>query len=318
MRIFRDHSTVPDDARGASAAIGNFDGVHRGHQRVLDLARAAAAPLGGQSAERPRRALAVVTFEPHPRQVFAPEGAPFRLMSPEARAHRLEKLGVDLLFELPFPAIAPLTAEAFMADVLAGGLGLGHVVTGSDFRFGKGRLGDVDVLREGGARLGFGVTTAELLGDDAPVSSTAIRAALTEGDPRAAAAMLGHWHRIEGPVLHGEKRGRELGYPTANLSVEGLHLPKLGVYAVLFDVLDGPHRGTYPGVASLGVRPMFGENAPNLETHVFDFKGGLYGAMVSVALVEFLRPELRFDGLPELIAQMDDDSARARAVLDAL
>ena len=305
MRIFRDHSALPEDARGASAAIGNFDGVHRGHQHVLDLARTDAP-------------LAVVTFEPHPREVFAPDAPPFRLMSPETRAHRLEKLGVELLFELPFPAIAPLSAEAFMADVLADGLGLGHVVTGADFRFGKGRAGDVAALRDGGARLGFAVTTAELLGEEAPVSSTAIRAALTEGRPRDAAAMLGHWHRIDGPVLHGEKRGRDLGYPTANLSVDGLHLPRLGVYAVLFDVLDGPHRGAHRGVASLGVRPMFGENAPNLETHLFDFSGDLYGAPVSVALVDFLRPEMTFDGLPGLIAQMDRDSAQARDILDAL
>ena len=306
MRIFRDHSTVPEEARGASAAIGNFDGVHLGHRSVLDLARRPGVPLG------------VVTFEPHPREVFAPDAPPFRLMSPAARANRLAKLGVDLLFELPFQTIAPLTAEAFMADVLARGLGLSHVVTGADFRFGKGRAGDVAVLREGGARLGFEVTDAALLGEDAPVSSTAIRTALAEGRPRDAAAMLGHWHRIEGPVLHGEKRGRHLGYPTANMSVEGLHLPRLGVYAVRVDVLEGPDAGTYGGVASLGVRPMFGENTPNIETHLFDFAGDLYNRQLSVALVEYLRPEAKFDGLPALIAQMDDDSARARAVLAEL
>ncbi len=309
MRIFRDHSALPQDARGASAALGNFDGVHRGHRHVIDLARGT-APLAAP--------LAVVTFEPHPREVFAPDSGPFRLMSPATKAHRLEKIGVDLLFELPFPAMASLSAETFMEEVLAGGLGLSRVVTGPDFRFGKGRAGDVETLRAGGQRLGFDVITADLLGDGAPVSSTAIRAALTEGRPRDAAAMLGHWHRIEGPVVHGEKRGRDLGYPTANLSVDGLHLPRLGVYAVLFDVLAGPHAGSHRGVASLGVRPMFGENAPNLETFVFDFTGDLYDAPVSVALIEFLRPELRFDGLPALIAQMDDDSARARKVLHDL
>ncbi|SFI98637.1 bifunctional riboflavin kinase/FAD synthetase [Jannaschia pohangensis] len=303
MRIFRDHRHIPADARGASAAVGNFDGVHLGHQHVLDRARRDGVPL------------AVVTFEPHPREVFAPDAPPFRLTSPEARANRLAKLGVDLLFELPFDRIMPLTAEAFMADVLAGGLGLSHVVTGADFRFGKGRAGDVATLRDGGARLGFDVSTADLLGGSEPVSSTAIRTALTEGRPGDARAMLGHWHRIEGPVLHGEKRGRDLGYPTANQSVDGLHLPRLGVYAVFVDVLSGPHAGTYHGVASLGVRPMFGENTPNLETFLFDFTGDLYGTPISTALVEFLRPEMTFDGLPGLIAQMDDDSARARAIL---
>lgn len=306
MRIFRDHTDIPPDARGSSAAIGNFDGVHLGHRSVLDLARRGDAPLS------------VVTFEPHPREIFSPGAPPFRLMSAEARANRLAKLGVDVLFELPFDAIAPLSAEAFMGDVLAGGLGLSHVVTGADFRFGKGRAGDIATLIEGGARLGFDVTTADLLGDTTPVSSTAIRIALAEGKPRDAAQMLGHWHRIEGPVLHGEKRGRELGYPTANMSVEGLHLPKLGVYAVLVDVLEGPQTGTYHGVASLGVRPMFGENTPNIETFLFDFDGDLYGTRVSVALVEFLRPELKFDGLPDLIAQMDGDSARARDILAAV
>lgn len=306
MRIFRDHRDIPADARGASAAIGNFDGVHLGHGAVLDMARRDGLPL------------AVVTFEPHPREVFAPDAPPFRLMTPQTRASRLEKLGVDLLFELPFTDIRPLSAEAFMADVLAAGLGLRHVVTGADFRFGKGRAGDVATLTDGGVRLGFDVSTASLLGDSAPVSSTAIRTALAEGRPRDAAGMLGHWHRIEGPVLHGEKRGRGLGYPTANMGMEGLHLPKLGVYAVLVDIIEGPHAGTYHGVASLGVRPMFGENTPNIETFLFDFEGDLYGSRLSIALVEFLRPEMKFDGLPALIAQMNGDSGQARAILAAL
>ncbi|WP_299814492.1 bifunctional riboflavin kinase/FAD synthetase [uncultured Jannaschia sp.] len=305
MRIITDHRAVPAGARGASAAMGNFDGVHRGHQSVIDLARGAAP-------------LAVVTFEPHPRTVFAPDAPAFRLMSPEARAHRLEKLGVETLFQLPFREIAPLSAEVFMADVLARDLGLARVVVGADFRFGKGRAGHADTLREGGARLGFDVVLTDLLGGDAPVSSTAIRQALSDGRPGDAAEMLGHWHRIEGPVLHGEKRGRGLGYPTANLSVAGLHLPRLGVYAVLVDVLDGPRAGRHHGVASLGVRPMFGTNAPNLETFLFDFDGDLYGHHISVALVAFLRPEARFDGLPALIAQMDADSAEARAALNGL
>ena len=307
MRLLRDLSAIPDDVRGASAAIGNFDGVHLGHQHVLDLARRPGAPLG------------VVTFEPHPREVFAPDAAPFRLTGPAAKASRLQKLGVDLLFELPFDRIAPRTAEAFVSDVLAHALGLRHVVVGADFRFGKDRAGDVDTLCAVGARHDVAVTVADLIvGPAGAVSSTAIRTALSEGRPRDAAAMLGHWHRIEGPVLHGEKRGRTLGYPTANMSMEGLHLPRFGVYAVLVDVLDGPRAGAFHGVASLGVRPMFGENRPNLETFLFDFDGDLYGTPLSVGLVAFLRPEARFDGLPALIAQMDTDAAQAREVLDAL
>ena len=304
MQIVRDPLVMDPALTGASAAIGNFDGVHLGHQHVIDLARGR-GPLG------------VVSFEPHPREFFAPDGPPFRLMNAAARANRLEKLGVEILFELPFDAgLSRLSAEDFVTRVLVQQLGLSHVVVGSDFRFGKGRTGDVTLLKDLGARHGFDVTIAELLaGETGAVSSTAIRTALAEARPRDAAAMLGHWHRIDGPVIHGEKRGRELGYPTANMSLDGLHLPALGVYAVLVDVLDGAHAGSYQGVASLGIRPMFGENTPNLETHIFDFKGDLYGVPVSIALIDYLRPEATFDGLDALITQMDADSARAREIL---
>lgn len=310
MRIIRDYQFVDEADRGASVAIGNFDGVHVGHQSVIDLAQQAdpAAPLG------------ILTFEPHPRSYFSPDAAPFRLMSPAARASRLEKLGVDRLYELPFNAeLAGLTPEAFARDVLSQGIGARHVVIGADFCFGKGRAGTAADLQRFGAEMGFAVTIAPLLErSDRTVSSTAIRQALSNGRPQDAAGMLGHWHRIEGPVIGGEQRGRKLGYPTANMSVDGLHLPAFGVYAVLFDVLDGPHTGSYHGVASLGVRPMFGVNTPNLETFVFDFSGDLYGAAVSVALVEHLRGEARFESVEALIVQMDDDSAKARRILDGL
>jgi len=204
-------------------------------------------------------------------------------------------------------------------QVLHDGLGIRHVVIGADFCFGKGRTGTAADLQALGSELGFDVTVADLVAQGGEVfSSTAIRAALTEGDPRRAARMLGHWHRIEGPVLHGEKRGRALGYPTANMSIDGLHPPRFGVYAVLVDVLDGPHTGRYQGVASMGVRPMFGVNSPNLETFLFDFKGDLYGARLSVALVEHLRDEVAYAGVDKLIAQMNADSLQARAVLTAL
>ncbi|WP_050928268.1 bifunctional riboflavin kinase/FAD synthetase [Aestuariivita boseongensis] len=310
MRIIRDYTyTTPDD-RGASAAIGNFDGVHLGHQSVIDLARKAIpdAPLG------------ILTFEPHPREYFAPEAPPFRLMSREARASRLAKLGVERLYELNFnAALASLTPEEFARKVICDGLGLRHVVVGADFCFGKARAGTAEDLQRFGADMGFGVTIAQLLENgDATVSSTAIRTALSEGRTRDAAAMLGHWHRIEGPVIGGEQRGRQLGYPTANMSIDGLHPPAFGVYAVLVDVLDGPHKGKYHGAASMGVRPMFGVNRPNLETFLFDFSGDLYGATLSVGLVEFLRPEEKFDSLDGLIAQMDADCQRARGILSAL
>ncbi len=308
LHIHRDWHGLPAQARGASVAMGNFDGVHLGHRAVIDAARAA----------RPDAPLGVVTFEPHPREYFAPDAPPFRLMDATARANRLARLGVAHLYELPFgPVLAGQSPEGFARDVLAAGLGVAHVAVGRDFRFGHKRAGDAALLSELGRRFGFGVTAVPLTGlpGDDPASSTAIRAALEAGHPREAERMLGHWHRIEGEVLHGAKRGRELGYPTANMAVAGRVLPRLGVYAVLVDVLTGPHRGSYRGVASLGVRPMFGENAPNLESYLFDFSGDLYGQQLSVALVEYLRPEAKFDGLDALIAQMRRDEADARKVL---
>ncbi len=310
MRIIRDYQFVAPEDRGASAAIGNFDGVHLGHQSVIDLARRA----------EPNAPLGIVTFEPHPRSFFAPDAPDFRLMGRVARASRLEKLGVARLYELNFnAALAALSPEDFAQRVVAEGLGLRHVIVGADFCFGKGRAGTAAHLQAFGQQMGFGVTIAPLMAHtDKTVSSTAIRHALSEGNPRLAAEMLGHWHRIEGPVIGGEQRGRELGYPTANMSIEGLHPPAFGVYAVLVDVLDGPHAGSYHGVASLGVRPMFGENRPNLETFLFDFMGDLYGATLSIGLVEHLRPEETFGGLEALITQMDADSAEARQILEAL
>ena len=308
MRIVRDYQFAEPQDRGASAAIGNFDGVHLGHQSVIDIARNAApgAPLG------------VLTFEPHPREYFAPDAPPFRLMRREARASRLEKLGVELLYELNFnAALAGLTPREFARDVISDGLALAHVIVGADFCFGKGRSGNAGDMVRFGREMGFGVTVAPLVerGENT-VSSTAIRRALSDGRPRDAATMLGHWHRIEGPVIGGEQRGRKLGFPTTNMSIDGLHPPAFGVYAVLVDVLDGPHAGSYHGAASMGVRPMFGENRPNLETFIFDFSGDLYGATLSVGLVEYLRPEEKFDSLDALIEQMNADCDRAREILD--
>jgi len=198
---------------------------------VIALARAAAAekmaPLG------------IVTFEPHPRSFFAPDAPAFRLMNANAKATRLAKLGIDQLYELPFNAeLAGLTADAFIAQVLEWGLGVSHVVVGADFQFGKGRTGTSELLRSEGKKRGFGVTVAPLVTDaKGDYSSTAIREALTNGKPNEAARMLGHWHRIEGRVEKGDQRGRDLGYPTANIAMDGLHQPKYGVYAVIVDVL---------------------------------------------------------------------------------
>lgn len=307
MQVHKHWQGIPAKARGASVAMGNFDGVHLGHQSVIDLARGR-GPLG------------IVTFEPHPREYFSPAAAPFRLMNAEARANRLAKLGVEHLFALPFDSeMARLSPEAFVRDVLVAGLGLSHVVVGTDFRFGAGRAGSTEDLKTLGEKHGLAVTVAELIHHgDREISSTAIRQALAVGNPREAAAMLGHWHRIDGEVIHGEKRGRQLGFPTANMSVEGLHLPRFGVYAVKVDVLTGPQAGSYHGASSLGIRPQFGGAVPNLETFIFDFTGDLYGHHLSIGLVDYLRPEMKFDGLQGLLDQMAADCTTARQILAML
>lgn len=309
MRIIRDPRFIAPEDRGATAAIGNFDGVHLGHRAVIDLTRLAAARLSAP--------LGVMTFEPHPRQFFAPGAPAFRLMDAVTRAHRLEKLGVEKLYELPFNnTLAALDPRSFAKTIISEQLALKHVVIGSDFQFGKGRAGTAGDLARFGAEMGFGVTIAPMVEiGKGEVSSTAIREALSEGRPRDAAAMLGHWHRIDGPVIRGDQRGRDLGYPTANLSIDGLHPPRHGVYAVRVDVLDGPFAGSHDGAASIGVRPTFGINTANCETFLFDFSGDLYGANISVALVEYLRPEEKFTSLAALIAQMDADCVKARQVL---
>ncbi|MGJ8624742.1 MAG: bifunctional riboflavin kinase/FAD synthetase [Yoonia sp.] len=307
MRIIRDPVFIASNDRGAAAAIGNFDGVHLGHRAVIDLTRSVSngAPLG------------VLTFEPHPREYFAPDAPSFRLMNAEAKANRLSKLGVDLLYQVPFnDTIAPLSPRDFAQTVIRDRLGLTHVVVGEDFHFGSGRAGNIDDLRAFGAEMGFGVTIAPILSTDAgDVSSTAIRDALSKGKPQTAAQMLGHWHRIDGPVITGEQRGRELGFPTANMSLDGVHQPKFGVYAVEVDVLEGPLTGQYKGAASIGVRPTFNGEIPNCETFLFDFSGDLYGTHLSIALVDYLRGEEKFDDLDALIAQMDADCIRAREIL---
>lgn len=310
MQIIRTLTDRPATLAHAVAAIGNFDGVHKGHMAILDHVKQIAADHGCASS--------VLTFSPHPRRFFQPDIPPFELMSPAAKHARLASLGLDAVFDLAFDAdLAKLSARDFAQHILKDGLNLSHVVIGDDFHFGQGRQGTPQTLCDLGRALGFGVTVMpeiDLAGGR--ISSSTIRAALTQGDLATANAMLGHRHRYQGPVIHGEKRGRELGYPTANMDISGLHLAKFGVYAVEVTICDGPHQGRYHGAASLGVRPMFGENTPNLETFIFDFKGDLYGTEISVALVEFLRPEENFSSLEALMEQMATDCDRSREILE--
>ena len=320
MEIVRGRPPYPSLAsrapaeRGTSFAIGNFDGVHRGHQTVIDAAR--------RDAKRLDARLGAITFEPHPRQVFQPDLPPFRLTPEAAKARKLAALGVELLAVLPFDRdLASLTPEAFARDILAEGLAARSVAVGRDFRFGAKRAGDADTLTDLGAAYGFSVAVVDKVGDDdggdAPFSSSAARDALIAGDPVEAARILGAWHRIDGVVERGDQRGRELGYPTANLALDGILAPAYGIYAVRVDVLEGPHAGSYDGVASLGVRPTFDKEVANFETFIFDFSGDIYDAPISVALVAYLRPEVKFDGIDVLIKQMDQDSLNAKAALAA-
>jgi riboflavin kinase/FMN adenylyltransferase len=299
-------SHEPRRGIAAAVAVGNFDGVHRGHQALVTATLA-------QARERSLRCVAL-TFDPHPAQVLQPDRAPRRLMTPEQKAEQLAALGVDALAVLPFtPELAAETPEGFATKVLARRLGAAVAVVGEDFRFGRGRAGDVAELRRLGERLGFEVVSLPpVLEDGLPVSSTRIRESLETGDVRNAAALLGRPYFVEGVVVRGDGRGRRLGIPTANLAVENEILPRDGVYAARVWLREGPSR---PAVANLGLRPTFGSGALTLETHILDFEGDLYGQRLRVAFAVRLRDERPFPGPDALVAQIREDLAAARSVL---
>lgn len=307
MRILRTLQRLAPSLRGAAVAVGNFDGVHRGHRAVLEAARQAARRLGAP--------LGVLTFEPHPRQLFRPQDPPFRLTQFRGKAMRLREEGVDLCYVANFTrTFSRLSAHAFVEDVLVGALGARHVAVGEDFVFGQGRTGNAILLRDAAQRRGFGLTLVAPAGAGTTTvfKSSAIRVLLTEGRPRDAAEVLGAWWRVTGRVRHGDARGRTLGYPTANLALGPLVRSRFGIYAVWATVDGQPPRAA---VANLGIRPMFGAEQPLLEVHLFDFDGDLYGRHLCVDVVEYLRPEAKFADVPALIRQMDADSAQARALL---
>ncbi len=313
MRIFRHYENLPPEARGAAVTIGNFDGVHRGHQAVIGEA--------GRVAKRLDLPLGVLTFEPHPRSVFQPDAPPFRLTSLRTKAHDLEALGVDCLYVLHFDLeFSKRTAQAFVADILVGGLEVRHVVVGDDFVFGHARRGNVEVLGRMAAEQGFGLTcvapvTAAAAGAGKVFSSGAIRDLLRQGDPRAAARRLGRFWELEGRVEEGNRRGKGLGFPTANLGLGEYLRPATGIYAVRAGLDQGRDTVWRDGVASLGRRPTFGGKELLLEVHLFDFSADLYGRHLRVAMIEFLREERKFDRPDALISQMREDAERAREVL---
>lgn len=302
----RDGAPVPDPLRGAVVAIGNFDGVHRGHRALIDTARRL-ADEGGRPA-------AVLTFEPHPREFFNPGKPLFRLTPEPEKLRVLRRRGLDGAVVERFDAgLAGLSAADFVARLLCDRIGASGVVVGHDFHFGRGREGNPDRLRELAEAHGLACAVVPAVTEGAdPVSSSAIRRALEAGDVARANGLLGHRWFVEGEVRHGAKRGRTLGYPTANMRLPDPCALRHGIYAVRMALPDGR---LVPGVASFGRRPTFDDGAPLLETFLFDFAGDLYGQVVRVELAAWIRGEERFASAEALVERMHRDSDEARAAL---
>ncbi len=309
IQVFHDLSEVIGAYRGAAVAIGNFDGVHKGHTAVIQAAAAAARTRGVP--------LGVLTFEPHPRNVLTSDGPPFRLTDWRGKARGLETLGVDFMAISKFDRdLAALSAEDFILTVLIDGLGVSHVAVGEDFQFGKQRAGNTAFLLEAGKRHGFDVTSVPAMaGPDGLVfSSSAIRAALAKGDVGRANELLGRAWEIEGIVTHGDKRGRTIGFPTMNIYLGELTRPALGVYAIEAQVED--KGGWLLGVANLGIRPTVGGEDERLEVHLFDFDQDVYDKPARVRLLKFIRPEKKFESFEALKEQIVQDAIAARTYLE--
>jgi riboflavin kinase / FMN adenylyltransferase len=308
MQVFHDLEAIPPSARGASVAMGNFDGLHCGHLALLEaaaeVARARQVPLG------------VVTFAPHPRRLFRPDDPPFLLTTPQGKLRLLQQAGVDVVYVVPFDqTMAHLSAEGFIDTVLHRALGVAHVAVGYDFSFGYRRGGSAQTLREAGLSRGFGLTELDLAQDSRGLvfSSTAIRAHLGAGNPEGAALLLGRPWQIDGEVVRGAQLGRSMGFPTANLRIDPAVLrPRYGVYVVRASVDGVTWHG---GVTNIGRRPTVDGVRELVEVHLFDFAGDLYGQELRVDLLNFLRPEQRFPNLDALKQQIATDAAAARGLL---
>jgi len=305
VSLFRDWRGLPAATRGATVAMGNFDGVHLGHASVVRAAHAA----------RPGAPLAVLTFEPHPREMFRPDDPPFRLTLSAERADALAALGVQIIYELPFDhAFSLMTAEQFVSEILHTGLDAKHLACGPDFAFGHRKSGDTEFLAARAEALGMGLTLVPVVSDaHGPISASRIRRALQDGYPERATAELGRPWAIRGIVSHGDQRGRTIGFPTANLPL-GRHLePARGVYAVTVRLPDG---STRPGAANIGRRPTVNAGPESrLEVNIFEWSGDIYGTEIAVALHAYIRPEQKFSGLDALKSQIARDVAAARGIL---
>lgn len=297
---------LPDALRGGIVALGNFDGFHLGHQAVVGRAI--------QRARAEGRPALVATFDPHPMRFFKPDSPWFRLTTLDQRAELMQAAGVDAMLVFAFDAeLAALSAEEFVTSRLVQQIGAAGVVTGADFTFGKARSGDVGLLASLGQRHGFSAdTVGAVTSEGGTVSSTRIRAALREGRPSEATRLLTRPFTIRGEVRHGDKLGREIGYPTANVDLGNYLRPAYGIYAVRVTLEDGR---VVDGAANLGIRPSFDPPKELLEPYLFDFSGDLYGQTIDVALIDYLRPEAKFDSLDALKAQMAADCDRARELL---
>lgn len=306
LKVIHHWKDLTDADRGAAVALGNFDGVHRGHQRVI-----AQAAKGAQAHGCP---LGVISFEPHPRRLFQPDQPSFRLMTPHQQGRALEDLGVDCFYVLNFDyEMASLSDREFVEKVLVKGLGVRHVAVGFDISFGKGRTGSPEAMQRYGEEFGFTVSVAEAVGaGDGKFSSTAVREALRDGKPEVAATILGRPFAIEGVVRRGKQLGRELGFPTANVMLGDYVVPKFGVYATRTRLSDGRE---IAGASSIGVNPTTGEEDAKLEVWLFDFDEDLYGQQIETDLIAFLRPEEKFESVEVMVEQIRRDEAAARTLL---
>ena len=306
MKVVHRWKNLDTADKGAAVALGNFDGVHIGHQRVITDAAEYAAKLGAP--------LGLISFEPHARMHFEPDAPPFRVMNPRQLARTVSALGADILYLLPFGSeMAAFTDREFVSDVLVAGLDVRHVAIGFDVTFGKGRTGDPDSMRRYGQEFGFTVSVAEKVEDHgAKISSSAVREALREGHPEIAAAVLGRPFAIEGLVQKGRQLGRQLGFPTANVPLGDYCAPRLGVYATRTRLADGR---TFGGVANVGVNPTTGIVDARLEVWLFGFDEDIYGEVIETDLVAFLRPEEKFDSIEQMVEQIRVDERDAKRIL---
>tara|TARA_B100001057_G_scaffold250344_1_gene250579 strand:+ start:2576 stop:3514 length:939 start_codon:yes stop_codon:yes gene_type:complete len=310
MEIFSGYKEIKKLKGDNTIAIGNFDGLHLGHQKILDIAKD----------EGKGKNFGILTFNPHPREFFDKSFKNFRLMSRKFKIKILKELGLSFYVELPFDEkLSKLSPQMFCETILKKNLKAKNIIVGEDFRFGNKRNGDINDLINFGNIYNFKVTTSKTVSiSNTEISSTLIRKLLTEGNVSKINDFLGRWHSYDGKVIHGDKRGRKLGFPTVNLNFDNLYIPKFGIYSSLIEILTGSKKGIHKAVVSVGERPTFGKNTPNFEAHLFNFNTNIYGEEIIAKLTHFQRPELKFNTVEDLILQMKKDCEIAKKNLDLL